>query len=138
MVRGTNDACPRVLKAKKMITITGKISLNKGEKITYDSPATAELPHIFPNFSALSVDFALYLQSVGADGSPVFDSEGKPVLERVATKAYTFSSEKLAEEDVQIQQTLDKLRDAVEKTIAKDLQSFNPDAVIKVEKNGKK
>lgn len=121
-----------------MITISGEISLNKGEKITYDSPATAELPHIFPNFDGINVDFALFLQKVDADGLPVFDLDGKPVLERVAVKGYTFSAEKLAEEDVQIAQTLEKLRDAVEKSIVKDLKSFNPDATIKVEKNGKK
>lgn len=122
-----------------MITISGEISLNKGEKITYDSPATAELPHIFPNFDGLTVDFVLFLQRVDADGLPVFEEDGiTPVLERVAAKGYSFTSEKLAEEDVQIQQTLDKLRHVVEKTIAKDLQSFNPGAVIKVEKNGNK
>lgn len=121
-----------------MITISGEISLKKGEKVTYDSPVTAEMPHIFPNFEGLSVDFALFLQSVDADGLPVFDLDGKPVLERVAVKGYTFSSADLAQEDNQIQQTLDKLRDAVEKSIVKDLKSFNPDATIKVEKTAKK
>lgn len=121
-----------------MITITGEFILNKGAEIIYLSPKTAEIPHIFPNFEGLTVDFILLQQQVDNDGLPVFDEGGNPVFVQVAIKGYSFTSADLASEDVQIQQTLDKLRDTVEKKISKDLQTYNPDAVIKVEKNGNK
>lgn len=138
MVRGANDACPRVLKKKDMITVTGNLILNKGKEISYFSPKTGEIPHIFPNFEGLTVDFVLLLPKVDDAGDPVLDGDGNPVFEQAATKGYIFTAEDLASEDNQIQQTLDKLRDAVEKKIAKDLQSYNPGTQIKVEKNGNK
>ncbi len=121
-----------------MITITGELRLYKGVDTIYLSPKTAEIPHIFPNFEGLTVDFVLSLPKVDSDGNPVLDESLNPVYEQTTSRGYRFTSAELAEEDNQIQQTLDKLRDAVEKKIAKDLQSFNPDAEIKVIKNGNK
>lgn len=138
MVRSANDTCPRIVKGKNMITITGDLRLFKGRDNFYTSPKTGELPHIFPNFEGLTVDFVLFLPKVDSDGNPVLDENFNPVFEQVAAKGYRFSADDLKSEDVQIQQTLDKLRDAVEKKIAKDLQSYNPDAEIKIEKSNKK
>lgn len=121
-----------------MITIEGDFRLNKGAEILYKNPKTAEIPHIFPNFDGLTVDFALIMPKIDANGDPVLDENLNPVFEQVAMKGYRFTSDDLSSEDNQIQQTLDKLRDAVEKKIAKDLQSFNPDAQIKIEKKNKK
>lgn len=138
MVRGTNDTCPRIVKRKNMIIITGDVRLFKGVDNFYTSPKTGELPHIFPNFEGLTVDFVLFLPQVDSDGNPVLDENLDPVFEQVAAKGYKFTADDLKTEDAQIQQTLDKLRDAVEKKIAKDLQSYNPDVEIKVEKTVKK
>jgi hypothetical protein len=121
-----------------MITITGEFRLYKGAGIFYISPKTAEIPHIFPNFEGLTVDFALFLPKVDSDGNPVLDENLNPVYEQATVRGYRFTSSDLEEEDNQIQQTLDKLRNTVENKIAKDLKSFNPDAEIKVVKNGNK
>ena len=121
-----------------MITITGEFRLYKGVDTIYLSPKTGEIPHIFPNFDGLTVDFALFLPKVDSDGNPVLDENLNPVYEQATVKGSRFTANELAQEDNQIQQTLDKLRDAVEKSIAKDLQSFNPDAIIKIEKTNKK
>ncbi len=113
-----------------MIVITGALRLNKGTDVFYTSPTTDVLPLISANFNDMTVRFRLYLPAVDGDGNPVPGG----AVQDVAHKDYYFTTDDLATEDPQIANTLEKLRDAVEKKIAKDLKSYNPGADIEVEK----
>lgn len=109
-----------------MITITGPVRLKKGGKVYYTSPVNDLLPVMSPNFTAMVVDFRLYMPRVDANGDEVLDEQGNVILNHETMKQYRFTEEDLASEDADIADILDKLQKAVEKKIMKDLKSYNP------------